>query len=391
MTPRLLVLTPRFPYPLHGGDVLRIYRLCEALRGSFRLTLISICQTQAEMDAELPADSPFERVHKVYHPKWRSMANALWALGTGNSMQVAYYASSEFQSMVNDLRDDHSFLLCHLARTAPYAVGFEGVRILELTDHIPLTYARSNALDGKFLSLRRLAYTLEQGRIDAFQNNIHRRFDLISFVSDVDREMFLKSSAASPDKVATFGNGVDFRERPFQRDRVGKKIAFIGTLKSMPNADAVSHFLTEILPIIRRSQPDAALKVVGIVDDSFKSRFEGQAVEFTGAVADLAKTVSDCVIGVCPMRIGAGVQNKMLDYMAMGLPVVTTGIGAEGLGASAFLVAGTSEDFAKKILLLLGDRPLRLKLADAGRDIVENGYSWEARLSDFPSRIMAAS
>lgn len=391
MKPRLLVLTPRFPYPLYGGDVLRIYRLCEALKGSFRLTLISMCQTQSEMDAQLPDDSPFETVHKVYHPKWRSMANAFWALGTGNSMQVAYYASGAFQALVTDLRDDYPYLLCHLARTAPYAAGFQGVKILELTDHIPLTYARSNALDGKFLSLRRLAYTLEQGRIDAFQNDIHDGFDLISFVSDVDRQMFLESSGASPDKVVTFGNGVDLNERPFQRDRVGKKIAFIGTLNSMPNADAVSYFLSDILPIIRRSEPEAVLKVVGKVDDGFKSRFENQAVEFTGAVADLAKAVSDCVIGICPMRIGAGVQNKMLDYMAMGLPVITTQIGAEGLDPAAFVVASTSSDFANETLSLLEDKSRRFELADAGREIVDNGYSWDARLGNLASRIMAAS
>lgn len=393
MTARLLVLTPRFPYPLYGGDVLRVYRLCEMLSRSYRLTLLSICQSPSEMQATLPPDSPFSEVHRVHLPKWKSYANALAALTMGRSMQTAYYASGKFRRAVERLRGEHDVLLCHLARTAPYAAGFDGIKVLELTDYIPLTYARSNAIKGKGLSLRRLVYTLEQDRVDRAQNALARGFDLITFVSDVDRSMFLQSSGVPPDKVATFGNGVNLTERPFTLHRSGKTVAFIGTLKAMPNADAVSYFITSILPLIQRTDPNVKLRVVGAVDEKFRARFESSDVEFTGSVPDLANAVDDCVLGLCPVRIGAGVQNKMLDYMALGLPAVTTPIGAEGLEGgrdTAFLVADGPQRFAEAIVTLLHDSPKREQLALAGRRVVEQQYSWTGRLAALPARIQAS-
>lgn len=391
MTLRLLVLTPRFPYPLYGGDVLRIYQLCEALRGTFRMTLVSICQTRAEMNVRLPQDCPFGDVHRVYLPRWRSYANVFKAIFSGRSMQTAYYASREFARVVAELREGHDVMLCHLIRTAPYADGFKGTKVLELTDFIPLTYARSNALKDKWFSVRRMIYTLEQRRVDKAQNQLARQFDLTTFVSDVDRQMFLDSSGLPPEKVATFGNGVNLSERPFNGDRRGKTMAFIGTLMAMPNADAVSHFVTAVLPIIRREEPTARLRVVGAVPDSFKARFESSFVYFTGPVVDLAKAVEDCVLGVCPVRIGAGIQNKMLDYMALGMAAVTTGVGAEGfekLNGHAFVVSDGPEEMAATILSLLNDGGRRRELASQGRQMVEANYSWSGRLSDLPSRIL---
>lgn len=393
MTVRILVLTPRFPYPLYGGDLLRIYRMCETLSQTFRLTLLSICQSPAEMQVALPSDSPYAEVHRVYLPKWRSYANALKALATGQSMQTAYYASGDFQRTVERLRDKHDILLCHLARTAPYAQGFNGIKVLELTDYIPLTYARSNMINGKSLSLRRLIYTLEQERIDRAQNTFAPNFDLISFVSDVDRAMFLKSSGMDAGRVATFGNGVNLHERPFVAQRTGKSIGFIGTLKSMPNADAVTHFATQVLPLIHRVDPEVRFRVVGAVDDKFRERLESSHVEFTGPVPDLAQALEGCAIGVCSVRMGAGVQNKMLDYMALGMPAVTTTIGAEGLegqDGDSYIVADEPQLMADAITALLRDAPRRDKLARQARALIEARYTWAGRLAELPSRILAA-
>lgn len=388
MNPRILVLTPRFPYPLYGGDLLRIYRLCESLQGSFRLTLLSICQTRAEMEAQLPEDSPFSEVHRIHLPKWRSYVNALLALVTGHSMQLAYYKSSEFRRAVDKMQGSHDYLLCHLVRTAPYADSFNGTKVLELTDHIPLTYARSSAIKEKSFSLRGLIYTLEQARVDRAQNQLAPHFDLITFVSDVDRTMFLESSGKSPDKVVTFSNGVNLNERPYRNHRDGKIVTFIGNLKAMPNTDAVSHFITSILPVIHLSDPEVKFRIVGPVDAGFKARFEGSHVQFIGPVPDLAQAVEDCVLGVCPVRIGAGVQNKMLDYMALGIPAITTRIGAEGLDGDAFVVADSPNEFAAAVLSLLNDQDLRTQLTQKGRRLMETNYSWAGRLADLPSRIL---
>lgn len=393
MTTRLLVLTPRFPYPLYGGDLLRIYRLCETLSKHFHITLLSVCQSPAELTVELPENSPFTDVHRVHLPKWRSYLNVLKALLTGQSMQTAYYTSSAFRRALLDLKDHHEILLCHLARTAPYASDFAGIKVLELTDFIPLTYARSNALKGKGLSLRRLIYTLEQNRIDRKQNELAQQFDLISFVSDVDRSMFLKSSGMEASRVGTFGNGVSLNERPFVAHREGKTVGFIGNLKSTPNADAVAYFSSEVLPLIHRVDPEVKLRVVGAVEEKFRFRYESSHIEFIGPAPDLADAMTGCVVGVCPVRMGAGIQNKMLEYMAMGLAAVTTRIGAEGLEGSngdAFVIANDAPEMAEAILGLLADAARRRLIAENARAIVETQYSWESQLATLPQRVLSA-
>jgi len=162
----------------------------------------------------------------------------------------------------------------------------------------------------------------------------------------------------------------------------------------MPNADAVAHFVTKVLPLIHRVDPDVRFKAVGAVDDSFCTKYKGSHVEFTGPVPDLAEALSDCAIGVCPIRLGAGVQNKMLDYMSLGMAAVTTQIGAEGLDGlqgDEFVIANDAQQMADAILTLLADAAHREQMAYRGRSLVESHYSWAGRLSEFPSRILTAS
>lgn len=389
MRPKLLVITPRFPYPLYAGDLLRIYRICEALKESFSITLLSICQSDAELNVELPEANPFADVHRIYLPKWKSYLQSLRAMFTGESIQIAYYSSEVFRRKFRELSTDCEYLLCHLIRMAPYADDFSGVKALELTDHIPLTYERSNSLSGGRASIRRLVYTLERGRVEAAQSDYAHRFDLLTFVSELDRAAFLASSDYPGSKVRVFGNGVDLLERPFIKNRTGNNIAFIGTLNSLPNSDAVSFFIENVLPIVRKKRPNAHLKVIGFTGSDFIKKYSSPAVTFTGPVSSLADAVRDCVIGVCPVRIGAGIQNKLLDYMSLGLPAITTSIGAEGL-PQHFLVADTSEAFASSVLQLFEDDDLRSQIALRARAEIEKSLQWSAVLGGYAQAVASS-
>jgi glycosyltransferase involved in cell wall biosynthesis len=145
------------------------------------------------------------------------------------------------------------------------------------------------------------------------------------------------------------------------------------------------------MPLISSVEPAAKFRIVGAVEDKFRKRYESPQVEFMGTVIDLGEAVVDCVIGVCPIRIGAGVQNKMLDYMALGMPAVTTRIGAEGLegrDGEVYIVADEPQQMANVILDLLNDAPRRDQLSRQARELMEARYSWEGRLAELPSRIL---
>lgn len=121
----ILVLTPRFPYPVIGGDRLRIFEICKELSKNYDLTLASLCESKSEVEYDLPEDGVFKNVHRVYLPKWKSYLNCIVALPQDKPLQVAYYSSLKFRRLVNKLSESHNIILPHLIRTADYAKNLE--------------------------------------------------------------------------------------------------------------------------------------------------------------------------------------------------------------------------------------------------------------------------
>src|SRR2546427_12783418 len=133
---RILVVTPRLPYPVIGGDRLRIYQICKALSKYHDITLISLCESRQELEISLPSDGVFKRVRRVYLAPWRSRSNALLALFSGVPLQDAYYQSREMDAVVTEEIPHHDLALAHLVRTEHY-IHDKGIpTFVELTDAI---------------------------------------------------------------------------------------------------------------------------------------------------------------------------------------------------------------------------------------------------------------
>jgi glycosyltransferase involved in cell wall biosynthesis len=389
--PRMLVVTPRFPYPVIGGDRLRLVNLCRELAKDFDLTLASLCATRAEMQLALPADAPFREVHRVLLPPWRSAVSTALAVPSRRSLQVAYYASRPFARMVSELARAHDVLLGHLVRTAPYVLGRGRPVVLELTDAISLNYERVRAVGSRVGRLRSLVYATEATRVRAAETRAAREASLAVFVSEVDRAHLLGEVA--PGNVVVFPNGVDVDAMPYAFAEAGSRICFIGNMTTLQNLDAAHFFATAILPLVRRERPDAVLEVVGRIGDGGRRSLAGlEGVRVVGPVADMAEAVRGAAVGVCPMRLGAGIQNKVLEYMSLGIPAVTSSVAFEGLGARPgveLLVADAPAESASAVLSLLTDRARARRQAEAARRHVVDHHSWPALLSPLRERVFA--
>lgn len=386
---RLLILTPRFPYPVIGGDRLRIYEVCKALSTRFSLTLLSLCESKAELSMSIPRDGVFDRVERVHLPRALSYFNALMALPGRTPMQVAYYRSSAFTCAIKRLLPEHDGVLAHLIRCGEYVRGATKPKILEMTDAISLNYERVRALNGS-IGLKGLVYRAEAGRLQAYERQIIDDFDFSVLVSETDKQFLVDETNH---KVMVCSNGVDLRHLPF-RNRTDSKpvIVYIGNMSSAQNMDACLYFAKDVMPhIVQRLQ--ATFKVVGKISDDNARRLRSLPdVEVTGQVDDIAQAVADARIGVCPVRLAAGVQNKVLEYMSLGLPVVTSKIGLEGFEARPemeLLVADTPEQYASQIERVWNDFGLATALAQNGRAYVEAHHVWEARLKPLLDRVGA--
>lgn len=381
---RVLILTPRYPYPVVGGDRLRIYQICKALSRHFSLTLLSLCESKQEMESELPMDGVFESIERVYLPKWRSRLNSFAALFGNGPLQVAYYRSQVFAERVRELLPSCDACLAHLIRTGDYVRGEAGCfRVLEMTDAISLNYHRVRAL-GRQRGARSWIYGIEAERLLSYERAIIRDFNLVSLVSKTDRDFLLSGGVGN--NLIICSNGVELSEFPYtERPMAGKRIiAFIGNVTSLQNLDACLHFIEDIMPVLR-TRFDCVFRVVGKILDVDASRLrQHPGVEVTGLVESVPRAVADAWIGVCPVRIGAGVQNKVLEYLALGLPVITSSLGLEGFSARAgidLLVADSPEDYLEHVGKLLSDDSFGRGLARNGRRYVEENHDWGHQLA----------
>lgn len=389
MKKKILILTPRFPYPVIGGDRLRIFHQCKELSKYYDLTLLSLCETKAEFNMSVPEDGVFRHIERVYLPQWKSILNCLLCLPTNTPLQVAYYKSGLFKQCLDDLIPSHDLVFAHLLRSGDYLKYFDIPKVLEMTDAISMNYegVRKLANTG---GARQIIFSIEQSRLNKYERSIAKYFDLSILISEIDRQYLFSGSDDILSKVIVSSNGVDVNALPYNYKPESKSLVFIGNMTSLQNFDAARWFAAEVLPLLRKFG-DFKFKVVGRITDEKRAELEKYAgVIVTGSVESIPDSVRGALAGICSMRIGAGVQNKILEYMSLGLPVISSPLGHEGISAEEgkeILIANTPNDYIKHIKCLCDEDGFGHELSILGRKFVEENHDWSAMLTPVINRI----
>jgi glycosyltransferase involved in cell wall biosynthesis len=340
-----------------------------------------------------PEDSVFDRIERVFLPKWLSFLNCLLALPGQLPLQVAYYRHSGFRSRAEELMAEHDAVFAHLIRVGDVIKSRPGIKFLEMTDAISLNYNRIHQSGHSKRDLRACIYALEAKRLRSYEQSIIEYFDHSFLVSDIDRQYLFSDCLDKLERVSVFSNGVALDRFPYQFDPNGWDMIFIGNMYSLQNFDAAMYMASEILPLIRLTYPDVRLRLIGRIKPEQASKLNLiDGVDVTGEVSSVSDAARGGGVGVCSLRLGAGVQNKVLEYMALGLPVVSTTIGLEGFNArdgKEIIVANDPVDFANEVIRLLRDRFFAADVAKAARIYVESHHSWEAMLAPMLSVIQS--
>ena len=229
---------------------------------------------------------------------------------------------------------------------------------------------------------RKLALYLETWSIARWERSLANRFDVVITNSSVDEVALRRLMPGG--RVVTIPNGVDCDYFASAAAPTGsRRIVFTGVMNYGPNADAAKYCAEEIFPRVREKVPDAEFWVVGADPDAAVRRLgEREGVHVTGRVADIRPHLSGAAVSVCPVRFGAGIKNKILAAMAMAKPVVSTGVGLEGVEARPgedVLRADTPQEFADGIASVLTSESLARRLGENGYRLVKERYSWQAR------------
>jgi glycosyltransferase involved in cell wall biosynthesis len=271
------------------------------------------------------------------------------------------------------------FLALQRLRRAP--PGQPPPRLVLDEHNIEFDLARQQA--GKELGFaRRLHNSTNWPKLRREEMLAWTRFDAVAFCSAEDQSRARELVPALRSAVVPNSVDVDdFRPRPGDPPPDGRTVMFFGAINYFPNIDGLMYLLREVWPLLEKSHPQARLKIVGQHPTPEVLAFRGPRVEVTGRVDDVRPHLAGAAVCIAPLRIGGGTRFKILEAMAMAKPVVSTSLGAEGIGyedGRHLLIGDDPKAFAAAVGRVLDDPALAARLSQAGRALVEERYSWGA-------------
>jgi sugar transferase (PEP-CTERM/EpsH1 system associated) len=381
---RIAYLTARYPFPPIGGYRMRVYYTLRHLLRSHEVTLYALDSQVKLNEGSRRPDLPGLQ-QKIFSMGKAAYAwNGVRGLFSGLPLQVKLYECTDFiQALDAEVRAGaYDLLFVHLVRMAEYVRPYHHLpRVLDMADSIYLHYARMREI---WWSPRWLGARVDRSRIQRYEAEAPRWFDSVLIHTQEDLEWVQQQSGTT--NVAQSLMGVDTEEYAFQEGPYNpRRIVYCGKLDYLPNTDAALYFANEIFPLVRREVPDAQFAVVGLnPPQSVRALARIPGVEVLANVPDIRPEVSSAAVSVAPIRFGAGIQNKVLQSLAMGVPVVTTPLAAKPFGepgSSPVLAAETPREFAGQVVRILQDSVYRAQLARAGRRLVETRFEWKQVLA----------
>lgn len=377
----ILFLCSRFPYPPDRGDRLRLFNIMKELSFSnHRLFLISFIARKEELNYIDHMKGYCEEIMVEHLPPHKSEMKAALGLFSEWPLQVAYYQSKNMKKRIDTFLNQKpvDLIYVHLFRMASYVQQRENpYRLVDLTDVISSEIERSLEYRA---GLNKWIYSLELARIREYERRISAEFDECWVISQNDADILKKLSPRS--SIAVIPNGVDMSFfRPLDNNTKKKIVIFVGHLRVAHNVDAVLYFYHNIFPLVTREHPETKFYVVGADPHSkIKRLSEDPRVVVTGYVPNLNDYLNMARVFVAPLRFSTGIQNKILEAMAAGLPVVCSSLANEGLKATVgeeIMVADDPSDFANLVSELVGCPEKAEFLATKGRAFVQKNTSWK--------------
>lgn len=375
----ILFITPTPPDDLHR---IRALQILKAMASRHVVTVVTFVRNERDREKCDAIRDLCEAVHMVPFSMPRAIGNCIAALPTPLPLRVAYQRNRAMRRQVDSLLASRQFDLVYVKRKrmAQYALHFtKPKRLLDLTDAVALYYERSlQTVDW----LRYPLHLEEYYKIRRYEPKMVPLFDGTVVCSPVDARYIEMQAGRTFDNLHVIPNVVDtdfyqsssppaVSERPV--------LMFSGLMDKHVNIDAARFLVDEILPHVRNKVPSAELLIVGPRPVAeVRAMGDRDGITVTGYVNDLREYIERASVVLCPVRVGAGTRNKILQAMSMSRPVVSTRLGAEGLNyqdGRDLLIADDAARFAEHTLAILSDCEQQHSFAAAGRRLVESQYS----------------
>lgn len=375
---KILVLLSRVPYPTEKGDKLRAFNQIKQLSKHHEIILFALNDMPLHKEA-IDTLKPYCSEIKISNlSKFTILLNLIKSLFNGNPFQVGYFYTIRAQKEVNALIKKHKpdHIYCQLIRTAEY--------VKEHTD-IPKTL---DYMDVFSKGMERRSYTapfylkpifrLEHKRLLHYEHAIFDYFQNKVIISEQDKNLIPHPKNS---EISVISNGVDTDYfKPLERKKEFE-LLFNGNMSYPPNVESVEYLVKNILPLVLKKYPDVRLLISGTSPSQKVYALRSRYVFVSGWTKDIRDNFSKSKILVAPMQISIGLQNKLLEAMAMNIPCITSSLANNALGAEngrSILVADKPEEYAQHIIMLLENENEVKEIATNASDFVLQNYNWES-------------
>ena len=385
----LLFLVHRMPYPPNKGDKIRSYHLLKHLAQRYHVHLGTFIDDPDDWEHVDAVKQLCGETHFAALRPGTAKLRSLGALVANRPLSLDYYRDAGLQTWVTKVMTAQAItrVLVFSSSMAQYAAGAPQAR--RVIDFVDIDSDKWAQYAEKKLWPMSWVYRREGRQLLRYERQVAQDFDASLFVSEAEAKLFKQMAPESASKIGFFSNGVDTDYfspeheyvHPYPADEA--VIVFTGAMDYWPNIDAVQWFAQDILPSVRAKHPNATFYIVGsrpTAQVQELSKLPG--VRVTGTVPDVRPYIAHAQISVAPLRIARGIQNKVLEAMAMAKPVVVSPQALEGIDAQPgreLMLAENADQFGSAISALL-TKP-NPTLGHAARDKVETIYGWTSNLA----------
>lgn len=387
---KLFVILSRFPYPLEKGDKLRAYHQLKSLSKTNEIILCTLTDTSVKDEWIKNLEAFCSQVHVFKLNKALIYFNTIKQVFTHTPYQIGYFyqrsVNRKIQKLITAEKPDHIY--CQLIRTTEYVKNIHTIpKTLDYMDALGKgMYRRAEISSG----IRKKLFQIEGKRLSEYENRIFDYFNHHTIISKQDRKFI---NHPQQDKIAIIENGISSAFSNYEK-KVEKKydLIFTGNMNYPPNVECACFIVNDILPILQKNNANVSVLLSGAnPHQRITDLSQNKNVTVTGWVDDIRDSYAQGKLFVAPLFIGTGLQNKLLEAMAMGLPCITTTLANNALQAvdqESILIANNAEDFAKTIIGLLKDQSRVNEISEHSKRFVSANFNWDMSVEKL-SKLMA--
>jgi sugar transferase (PEP-CTERM/EpsH1 system associated) len=384
--PKLLVVSSRFPYPLEKGDKLRLFYQLKVLSKQYEIILCSLTDVKINEEWLIELSKYCNEIHYFKLNKAKRIINLFFNLFLNQPHQVAYFYQSRIKKHIHSIIDSKKpdAIYCQLIRSAEYVKDIY---------HIPKTLDYMDALSEGMLKRSKISkfpfnlfYKNEGKRLKKYENYIFDFFDHHTIISEQDKKLITHPNYNS---IKIVPNGISDEFLNYNCSVLNKKydLVFVGNLSYQPNIESCLYLVQQIIPILNRQNIKLKLLISGANPSSKLLKLANDQVTIKGWVDDIKTSYCQGSIFVAPLFIGTGLQNKLLEAMALKLPCITTSLVNNALKAKKneqLLIANTKDEFVNAIKSIYYNNNLRNSISAEGYKFVKENYNWESATLKIP-------